>query len=102
VRVLVNRYERSYANRMNCLAVLGHSCLACGFNFEKTYGDIGEGFIHVHHVTPVSQMIAGYVVDPARDLVPLCPNCHAMVHTSSPPLSVEQLKLILSRNSRHN
>ena len=102
VRVLVNRYERKYTNRINCLAVLGYSCMACGFNFEQTYGDIGEGFIHVHHLTPVSQMGEGYVVDPTRDLVPLCPNCHAMAHTSSPPLSVDQLKQILSRHTSQN
>ena len=102
VRVLVNRYERSYINRMDCLAVFGYSCMACGFDFEQIYGDIGEGFIHVHHITPVSQMDAGYVVDPTQDLIPLCPNCHAMAHTSNPPLSVDQLKRILYRNTLQN
>ena len=100
VRVLVNRYERSYTNRMTCIAIHGCRCMACGFDFDRIYGDIGDGFIHVHHVTPVSELAAGYIVDPARDLVPLCPNCHAMAHTSSPPLTVEELKRILAQNVR--
>jgi 5-methylcytosine-specific restriction protein A len=57
---------------------------------------IGEGFVHVHHVTPVSEIGPGYVVNPATDLVPLCPNCHAMAHRSSPPLAVEALKKLLA------
>jgi 5-methylcytosine-specific restriction enzyme A len=95
VRVLVNRYERNYSNRMACLEIHGTSCLACGFNFEQSYGSIGEGFIHVHHVTPVSRIGAGYIVDPATDLVPLCPNCHAMAHRSDPPFTVDELKKLL-------
>ncbi len=100
IRVLVNRYERNYSNRAACIEIQGSSCLACGFNFEEAYGTIGEGFIHVHHVTPVSQIIAGYIVNPATDLVPLCPNCHAMAHRTSPPLTVEELrKLLMTKNT---
>jgi 5-methylcytosine-specific restriction enzyme A len=95
IRVMVNRYERNPSNRAACLEIHGTSCLACGFNFEQTYGLIGEGFIHVHHVTPVSQMGAGYIVDPANDLVPLCPNCHAMAHRNNPPLTVSEIKSLL-------
>jgi 5-methylcytosine-specific restriction protein A len=99
IQILVNRYERSYANRMACLAAQGLNCLACGFNFEQVYGETGEGFIHVHHVTPVSQLVPGYLVDPTKDLVPLCPNCHGMAHRSSPPLTVEDLKSLMSERS---
>jgi 5-methylcytosine-specific restriction protein A len=95
VRVEVNRYERNAVNRANCIELQGESCKACGFNFAAVYGALGTGFIHVHHVVPVSQLGSGYVVDPAVDLVPLCPNCHAMVHKTDPPLSVDQLKAIL-------
>jgi 5-methylcytosine-specific restriction protein A len=100
IRVLVNRYERNYSNRAACIEIHGSSCLACGFNFEKAYGITGEGFIHVHHVTPVSQIVAGYIVNPATDLVPLCPNCHAMAHRTSPPLTVQELRsLLTTRNT---
>lgn len=96
VRVETNRYERSRINRAACIELHGNSCLACGFNFGDCYGATGRGFIHVHHVTPVSQIGAGYLVNPATDLVPLCPNCHAMAHRSDPPASVEELQNLLA------
>ena len=33
----------------------------------------------------------GYDVDPINDLMPVCPNCHAMLHRRTPPFSVEEL-----------
>lgn len=92
VRVMTNRYERNPSNRAICLKKNGYTCTVCGFNFEKRYGEIGKHFIHVHHIIPVAQMGPDYVVDPLKDLVPVCPNCHAMLHTSNPPLSPDELK----------
>lgn len=90
-RVEVNRYERSPVNRAACIAAHGLRCKACGFDFEEFYGPIGNGYIEVHHTTPVSAMGGAYVVDPIRELAPLCANCHAVVHRRSPPLGVEEL-----------
>lgn len=67
----------------------GDSCKACGFNYGRAFGSLGEGFIHVHHVTPVSEIGPDYNIDPTKDLVPLCPNCHAMAHQSNLPLTVQ-------------
>jgi 5-methylcytosine-specific restriction protein A len=92
----VKKYERNAINRANCLAAHGDACLACGTNFGRTYGSIGEGFIHVHHVVPVSKLGPGYMIDPVDDLIPLCPNCHAMAHRSDPPFRVEQLRAFLA------
>lgn len=91
-RIEVNRYERSRINRAACLELHGDSCVVCDFNFGRIFGSEGEGLIHVHHVVPVSQMGAGYRVNPATDLVPLCPNCHAMAHRLDPPATVEVLR----------
>ncbi|MBR0900729.1 HNH endonuclease [Bradyrhizobium tropiciagri] len=96
VRVEVNRYERSRINRANCIEMLGDSCKACGFNFGRAYGPFGQGFIHVHHIVPVSELGENYVINPVRDLVPLCPNCHAMAHQRKPPLGIEDLKHLLA------
>jgi len=68
----------------------------CGFNFEVAYGPLGEDFIHVHHIVPIGTVGAEYSVDPVKDLIPVCPNCHAMIHRVNPPLVIEQLKEILS------
>ena len=94
-RTEINRYERNPLNRKLCLAAKGYDCTICGMNFEKRYGDIGHHFIHVHHIVPVSQLGAGYIIDPIRDLIPVCPNCHAMLHRNNPPLLPEELKAML-------
>lgn len=94
-KVTVNRYERNPANRAACLAVHGLSCKACGFSFGQFYGELGMGYIEVHHIVPVSKMGPGYLVNPAKDLVPLCSNCHSVVHRTDPPLAVEVVRKLV-------
>ena len=74
--------------------------MVCGIDFKETYGEIGEGFIHVHHVTPISSKGKDYTLDIANDLIPVCPNCHAMMHRRNPPLTVTELKDILLTNKK--
>jgi 5-methylcytosine-specific restriction protein A len=97
--VVVNRYERSRLNRELCIQLQGAVCKVCSFDFAQAYGPLGEGFIEVHHVTPVSSMGEGFRVDVERDLVPLCSNCHAMVHRQTPPLEVAQLRLLMETHN---
>ena len=92
IQVYVNRYERDRRARDLCVRHFGATCSVCNVNFEATYGDIGRGFIHVHHITPVSELGDEYTVNPLNDLIPVCPNCHAMLHRSNPPLTVDELK----------
>jgi 5-methylcytosine-specific restriction protein A len=96
VRVGVNRHERNPHARRVCLAHHGTSCAACGFSFEAAYGPEGEGFIHVHHLVPAAQLGPGYELDPVGDLVPLCPNCHAMAHRRRIPYTVAELRAMRS------
>ena len=98
-RELTNRYERSPINRTLCLFMKGYNCSVCGMNFKDKYGDLGFNYIHVHHSHPVSQMGDNYLVDPATELYPVCPNCHAMLHRRNPPLSIEELKRMLASTS---
>jgi len=93
--VTTSKYERSPINRTLCLSINGYSCKVCGFNFEDRYGVIGREYIQVHHVIPVSRMGEGYKVNPAKDLIPVCPNCHAMLHRSDPPIAPEKLRELL-------
>lgn len=95
IRIEVNRYERDRRNRSAALAIHGRACKGCGMSFEETYGAIAAGFIEVHHTTPVSQLGPDYQLDVQRDLIPLCPNCHAVVHRRSPPLSIAELLTVL-------
>lgn len=98
LRVEVNKYERSPVNRAACIEHFGLKCQCCGFDFQESYGELGDGYIEVHHRTPVSRLGPNYVVDPASDLVPLCSNCHAVVHRTDPPVTVEALKSIVVLN----
>lgn len=96
--VVVNAYERNTEARRRCIARWGCRCAVCNFDFLTTYGSIGSGFIHVHHLVPVSEIGQSYQIDPVNDLKPVCPNCHAMLHTSNPPLGIEQLREIINAN----
>ncbi|MEG1334582.1 MAG: HNH endonuclease [Bacteroides sp.] len=89
------RYERDPKLRQQALSFHGYTCMVCGFNFLKAYGDIGRGFIHVHHVNPLFET-GEQIVNPKTDLVPVCPNCHCMIHRDkNNTLTVEQLKCML-------
>jgi predicted HNH restriction endonuclease len=90
--VSVNVYERSAAARKACILHYGCLCSVCGFDFEKTYGEIGSGFIHVHHMKSLADIDDTYEVDAIQDLRPVCPNCHSMLHKSDPVLSIEDLR----------
>lgn len=90
--VLVNRYERSREARRRAIAEHGLDCVVCGFNYGTTYGELGDGFVHVHHLRELSTLPAGYTVDPTTDLLPVCANCHAMLHRVTPALSPDELR----------
>lgn len=94
--VHVNRYERDPDARLACTAFHGTQCAACGFSFESAYGVAGTGAIGVHHVVPPEMLDSTYQLDPIADLVPLCHNCHAMAHSANPPLTVGELRRIMS------
>ena len=99
-KTMTTKYERSPINRALCLAAKGYSCSVCGMNFQQTYGELGREFIHVHHAVPVSKMGGNYKVDPLKELFPVCPNCHAMLHRTDPPMSIEELRTLLTVSSQ--
>jgi 5-methylcytosine-specific restriction enzyme A len=96
ISVLVNRYERSPEARAICIRKYGAICSVCGFDFSKRFKNIGNGFIHVHHLKPLSKVGKNYKLNPVEDLRPVCPNCHSMLHQKKPePYTIEQLKAFL-------
>jgi hypothetical protein len=74
-------------------------CEACGFDFERAYGARGAGFIEFHHVVPLGGK-KGKRKRTARDLVPLCANCHRIVHRQSPILDLAALRRLLRGTRR--
>jgi 5-methylcytosine-specific restriction enzyme A len=88
----VNQYERSAAGRLECLKHYGYTCSVCSFDFEKKYGAIGKNYIHVHHIIPIAEIGKEYELNPIKDLRPVCPNCHAMIHKTRPALTIQELR----------
>jgi 5-methylcytosine-specific restriction enzyme A len=96
-RVQVNRFESSAEAQRICIAHHGTSCAACGLSFESTYGEAAAGFIEVHHLVPPELLGSDYQLDPVADLVPLCPNCHAMAHLGvATPRTIAELRQLIA------
>jgi 5-methylcytosine-specific restriction enzyme A len=91
---LTRKFERSRINRAICLRYHGFRCQGCGLLLQEIYGPLGANVIHVHHIVPVSKMGKSYFLDPQKDLVPLCPNCHNIVHRVDPPVPIDSLREI--------
>ena len=90
--VHVNIYERNPVARAQCIEHYGCCCFICGLDFLSAYGEIGRDFIHVHHELELSSIGEVYVIDPVRDLKPVCPNCHAMIHRRKTAYGVYEVK----------
>lgn len=88
-------YERNRRARQECLDHYGVSCFVCTLDFGERYGPPGEGYIHVHHLFPLSESGELHEVDPIEDLRPVCPNCHAVIHRRSPPYTLEEIRRML-------
>lgn len=101
IQSYVNRFERNPIARQECLKhYKSCKCQICGFDFEKMYGEIGKEFIHIHHIIPLCEIGKEYEVDPIKDLIPVCPNCHAMLHRklyNKEYLSIKELRQIVRR-----
>jgi hypothetical protein len=94
-RAELSVYERSHEARRMCIEHYGVKCSVCGFDFGSVYGQLAKGFIHVHHLKPLAKIGAEYTVDPVRDLRPVCPNCHAVLHMKTPPIDIDQVQKII-------
>jgi 5-methylcytosine-specific restriction protein A len=94
--ISVNIYERNPKARRESIKHFGCICSVCGFDFEKKFGAIGKGFIHVHHLRDLSSIGKSYTINPKEDLRPVCPNCHAMLHKSKPAYPIKELKELIA------
>lgn len=92
ITIKVNKYERNPKARKECLEYYGYRCYVCGFDFEEYYGLIGKGIIEVHHKKALHEIKETYVVNPIKDLIPVCSNCHTIIHHRNPKFEIEELK----------
>jgi len=93
--ITVNAYERNPVARSRCIDHYGATCVVCGFSFGAVYGQLAEGFIHVHHVKPLSEIGGEYKVDPVADLRPVCANCHAIIHLGGGCRKIEEARRLV-------
>jgi 5-methylcytosine-specific restriction protein A len=85
---------RYAARRSTALARSGSlACEACGFDFARTYGERGHGYIECHHVEPLH--VGGEGPRTIHDLALVCSNCHRMIHAELPWLTPAQLRDII-------
>jgi 5-methylcytosine-specific restriction protein A len=103
-QISVNKYERSSVARSRCIEAHGYKCKVCSFDFHKNYGELGKDFIHVHHLTPIHTIGEAYKINYIKDLIPVCPNCHAMLHRklNGRYYSVDELTQLLNQPYRNN
>lgn len=82
----LTKKERNPELRRRCIAYYKAKwggrihCICCGFDFEETYGEIGKDYIEIHHINPHHLQKGPHKVDPKTELIPLCSNCHSMIH----------------------
>lgn len=95
LQATTNTYERNVTARRLCIEHYGTSCCVCGFSFERSYGEAFRDFIHVHHLKELSEISQEYIVDPIKDLRPVCPNCHAVIHQRRPAYTIQEVREFL-------
>jgi hypothetical protein len=115
-QVNITRYERDPEDRKKALERDNYECQVCHINFESVYGEIGKGYIEVHHLYPVCNMGEDYqfdALDPERGLVCLCSNCHSMIHRGGHyeerdgkrimiPMNLKDLKRLYAKLNQKN
>jgi 5-methylcytosine-specific restriction protein A len=94
-QITVNAYERDPAARIECLAHHGYRCAVCEKSMREIYGVNAEGIIHVHHRTLLHTIGKEYEVDPIKDPVPVCPNCHTVLHRQKESMAVKELRIVM-------
>ena len=87
----VSRYERDPQAIRSALKIHGNKCVGCAIDFKSIYGDDIRDIIEVHHLYPF-KVYGERMTNPETDLIPLCPNCHAVVHSQSKLMTIEELQ----------
>lgn len=80
----------------------GYKCCICGFSFEEKYGELGKNIIECHHINPLSEQSESEWTEEIKtkleDVVVVCSNCHRIIHSKRPALSIETVKQALKNN----
>jgi predicted HNH restriction endonuclease len=99
-QITVNAYERSDAAREMCILHYGCRCEVCKLILAEKYGEAAQGLIHVHHLRELASINAQYSVNPIEDLRPVCPTCHAVIHSRRPAFTIEEVKIMIATEEK--
>ncbi|MEI8128831.1 MAG: HNH endonuclease [bacterium] len=101
--ISVNIYERNPKAKAECIKHYGsdYKCQVCGFKFSDKYGAQFKNKIHIHHIKPLSEIGKEYIVNPETDLIPVCPNCHMILHSKgkNETYTIEEVKEMLKETT---
>lgn len=90
------RRERSPVARRKCIERFGYVCQVCFESLEEKYGSAATTVIHVHHREELH--LAGQrLTDPYEDLVTVCPNCHAVIHSRQPAYEPDEVRQMIAK-----
>lgn len=104
-QITVNAYERNTEARNACINHYRKKnngslkCEICGFDFGNVYGHEFKDKIHIHHLVEISTIGEEYEVDPINDLLPICPNCHMIVHSRKPAYTPDEIRVMLNKRN---
>jgi len=92
--VSIQTKERNANAIKEAKRIHGYKCCVCGFDFFNMYGDAGNQKIVIHHLIQIAD--GERVTDPTTDLVPVCDNCHAIIHKKRPMYTIEEVRKIIN------
>lgn len=85
--------EENFMWRIETMKYHGNQCALCGMDYVEIYGDPGKGRMQIH----LREDLEGEEIHPhvATDLMPICANCHDIVHGGMDP---EELAAMIRLN----
>lgn len=94
--IFVNKYERDGKARNICLEKYGTVCSVCDKKMSDIYGEMFSEKIQVHHLTPMSKYDKEHEIDAIKELRPVCPNCHFIIHCrKGDPFTIEEVRAFI-------
>ena len=98
--IAVEIQRRNPQLRRTAIRQYGAKCQVCQFDFGVSYGSLGQGFIELHHLKPLS-ISHENIITTLSDVALVCSNCHRMLHRNgAKPISIDELrKIIIKRRT---
>jgi len=97
--VIYENRSRNENARKKCIELNGTTCIICKTNLGDIYGEQFSDKIHIHHLYPVADYEGEVLVNPQTDLVPVCPNCHFIIHSKKTPYKPEDVIAFIESNN---